>query len=95
MSEEDKAAVRKIALGVIADYRDRGCPEPEPIGAELLGEMMQWLVCEPVPEEYVRTCRRSSGSPGTVMPRYADGRSPQRSLRISPARVPTSRMAAA
>ena len=33
MSEEDKAAVRKIALEVIADYRDRGCPEPEPIGA--------------------------------------------------------------
>ena len=53
MSEEDKAAVRKIALEVIADYRDRGCPEPEPIGAELLQEMMQWLVCEPVPDEYV------------------------------------------
>jgi 4-hydroxyacetophenone monooxygenase len=53
MSEEDKAAVRKIALEVIADYRDRGCPEPEPIGPELLPEMMQWLVCEPVPDEYV------------------------------------------
>ncbi|MGZ4673952.1 MAG: flavin-containing monooxygenase, partial [Ilumatobacteraceae bacterium] len=53
MSEEDKAAVRKIALEVIADYRDRGCPEPDPVSAELLHEMMQWLVCEPVPEEYV------------------------------------------
>jgi 4-hydroxyacetophenone monooxygenase len=53
MSEEDKAAVRKIALEVIADYRDRGCPEPEPIGADLLHEMMQWLVCEPVQGEYV------------------------------------------
>ena len=53
MSEEDKAAVRKVALEVIADYRDRGCPEPEPIGPELLQEMMQWLVCEPVPPEYV------------------------------------------
>ena len=53
MSEDDKAAVRKIALEVIADYRDRGCPEPEPISAELLREMMQWLVCEPVPDEYV------------------------------------------
>ena len=53
MSEEDKAAVRTIALEIIADYRDRGCPEPEPIGPELLREMMQWLVCEPVPEEYV------------------------------------------
>ena len=53
MSEEDKAAVRKIALEVITDYRDRGCPDPEPISAELLHEMMQWLVCEPVPDEYV------------------------------------------
>jgi len=53
MSEEDKASVRKIALEVIASYRDRGCPEPEPIGPELLQEMMQWLVCEPVPPEYV------------------------------------------
>ena len=53
MSEEDKAAVRKIALEIIADYRDRGCPEPEPIGPDLLQEMMQWLVCEPVPGEYV------------------------------------------
>ena len=53
MSEEDKAAARKIALEVIADYRDRGCPEPQPIGPELLQKMMQWLVCEPVPPEYV------------------------------------------
>jgi 4-hydroxyacetophenone monooxygenase len=53
MSEEDKAAVRNIALEVIADYRDRGCPEPNPVSAELLHEMMQWLVCEPVPDEYV------------------------------------------
>jgi 4-hydroxyacetophenone monooxygenase len=53
MSEEDKATVRKVAQEVIADYRDRGCPEPKPIGPELLQEMMQWLVCEPVPPEYV------------------------------------------
>jgi 4-hydroxyacetophenone monooxygenase len=53
MSEDDKAAARKIALEVIADYRDRGCPEPAPVGPALLKEMMQWLVCEPVPDEYV------------------------------------------
>ncbi|KUI26226.1 4-hydroxyacetophenone monooxygenase [Mycobacterium sp. IS-1742] len=53
MSEEDKAAVRALALPIIADYRDRGCPEPEPIGPDLLHEMMQWLVCEQVPAEYV------------------------------------------
>src|SRR3982751_3259247 len=39
MSEEDKAAVRKIALEIIAAYRARDCPDPEPIGFELLQEM--------------------------------------------------------
>ncbi len=53
MSEEAKAEVRALAAKVIRDYRDRGCPEPEPISAELLHEMMAWLVCEPVPAEYV------------------------------------------
>jgi 4-hydroxyacetophenone monooxygenase len=53
MSEEDKAEVRAIALQVITDYRDRGCPEPEPLSAELVHEMMGWLVCEDVPAEYV------------------------------------------
>jgi len=53
MSEEDKAEVRRLALGVIGDYRDRGCPEPEPVSPELLHEMMNWLVCEDVPDEYV------------------------------------------
>ena len=53
MSEEDKEEARALALEVIRDYRDRGCPEPEPISSELLHEMMTWLVCEDVPEEYV------------------------------------------
>jgi 4-hydroxyacetophenone monooxygenase len=53
MSTEDKAEVRARALEVIRDYRDRGCPEPEPLSAELVHEMMQWLVVEEVGEEYV------------------------------------------
>ena len=53
MAEEDKAAARDVALQVIRDYRDRGCPEPEPLSAELVHEMMTWLVCEEVPAEYV------------------------------------------
>ena len=53
MSEEDKAAAREFALGVIRDYRDRGCPEPEPVDAVLLKRMMDWLVCEEVSAEYV------------------------------------------
>jgi 4-hydroxyacetophenone monooxygenase len=53
MSEDDKAAVRALALPVIADYRDRGCPDPQPVSTELLKEMMEFLVCEAVPDEYV------------------------------------------
>ena len=53
MSDDDKAAVRAMALPIIADYRDRGCPDPEPVSPELLKEMMEFLVCEPVPDEYV------------------------------------------
>jgi 4-hydroxyacetophenone monooxygenase len=78
MSEEDKAAVRKIALEVIADYRDSGCPEPEPIGPELLQEMMQWLVCEPVSPEYV---------PMLLEEMELDGRD-ARAIRAAPADFP-------
>ncbi|MBV9091159.1 MAG: NAD(P)/FAD-dependent oxidoreductase [Mycobacteriaceae bacterium] len=53
MSEQDKATARKLALGIIGDYRDRGCPEPAPVGAAELKRMMDWLVCTDVPDEYV------------------------------------------
>src|SRR5690606_8684525 len=53
MTEEDKDAVRARALEVIKDYRDRGCPEPEPLSEELVHEMMEWLVVEDVGVEYV------------------------------------------
>jgi 4-hydroxyacetophenone monooxygenase len=53
MSEEDKAAARALAFDVIRDYRDRGCPEPAAVDATTLKRMMDWLVCEDVPEEYV------------------------------------------
>ncbi|WP_071286996.1 flavin-containing monooxygenase [Mycolicibacterium llatzerense] len=74
MSEDDKAAVRTLALKVIADYRDRGCPEPEPIGAELLKEMMEWLVCEPVPDEYVPMVLEEMELDGTDVRAGASGR---------------------
>ena len=53
MSDEDKAEVRAVALDVIRAHRDRGCPEPAPVGPELVHEMMRWLVVEDVPDEYV------------------------------------------
>lgn len=53
MSEEDKARARQVALDVIVDYRDRGCPEPEPLDADAVREMMNWAACEEVPEPYL------------------------------------------
>jgi 4-hydroxyacetophenone monooxygenase len=53
MSEEDKAEARALALDAIRSYRDAGCPEPRPITADELHEMMRWLVCQDVPQEYV------------------------------------------
>ncbi|BBY00998.1 flavin-containing monooxygenase [Mycobacterium seoulense] len=53
MSEEDKARARAAALPVITDYRDRGCPEPEPLGVDLIREMMDWAACEHVSDDYL------------------------------------------
>ena len=53
MSEDDKAAARRLALDIICDYRDRGCPEPSPVTVGQLKRMMNWLVCAEVPDEYV------------------------------------------
>ena len=53
MSEEDKARAREMALPVLADYRDRGCPVPDPLPAELVREMMDWAACEPVDDDNV------------------------------------------
>lgn len=53
MGERAKAKVRRHALEVIKDYRDAGCELPPPPSPELVQEMMAWLVCEPVPDEYV------------------------------------------
>ena len=53
MSEEDKAEVRELALDIIREYRDAGCPDPRPLKPDEINEMMTWLVCEEVPSEYV------------------------------------------
>jgi len=53
MSEQDKAAARALALDVIRDYRDRGCPEPDPVDPALLKQMMDWIAAAEVPGEYV------------------------------------------
>ncbi len=53
MSEEAKAEARRLAFDVIRAYRDGGCKLPPPPGPALIREMMSWLVCTEVPDEYV------------------------------------------
>ncbi len=53
MSEEDKARARAAALPVIAEYRDRGCPQPNPLSPALIREMMDWAACEHVTDDYL------------------------------------------
>ncbi len=53
MSEDAKAQVRALALDVIRKYRDAGSQLPSPPSPALIREMMSWLVCTEVPDEYV------------------------------------------
>ncbi len=53
LSEEEKARVRRDALGVLRAYRDGGCKLPPPPSPETIREMMSFMVGEPVPDEYV------------------------------------------
>ncbi len=53
MSEPDRAEVRRLAFDIIREYRDGGCRLPPPPAPELVKEMMTWLVCEDVSDEYV------------------------------------------
>ena len=53
MSEEDKAEARALALELICAYRDGGCRLPPPPSPADIKEMMAWLCCEEVPDEYI------------------------------------------
>ncbi len=74
MSEEDKAAARALALGIIRDYRDRGCPEPRPVEPAMLQQMMDWIAAAEVPGEYVPMMLEEMGLDGDD-PREDDLRS--------------------
>jgi 4-hydroxyacetophenone monooxygenase len=64
MPEADKAAARALALDVIRDYRDRGCPEPAAVEPALLHRMMNWIAAAEVPDEYVPMMLEEMGLDG-------------------------------
>lgn len=53
MSDEDQQLVRDRALTVISNYRDGGCVLRGSLSADLIHEMMNLLVVQEVPDEYV------------------------------------------
>ena len=53
MSPEAQAEVRRRALAMLRDYRDRGCTLPPPPDAATLQRMMSFLVAGDVPVQYV------------------------------------------
>jgi len=65
MSEDDKAAARNLALQIITDYRDRGCPDPAPVDPALLKQMMDWIAVAEVPDEYVPMMLEEMGLDGS------------------------------
>ncbi|UDY25013.1 flavin-containing monooxygenase [Nocardioides sp. Kera G14] len=53
MPEEDQEAARALALQLVLDWQRRGFPEPEPVDAAMLQEMMNFAVGGAVGPEYV------------------------------------------
>ena len=53
MSEEDKASVRAEALELIKQFRDGGCTLPPAPDQKTIHRMMNFLVAQEVPEEYL------------------------------------------
>ncbi|HZP30245.1 MAG TPA: NAD(P)/FAD-dependent oxidoreductase, partial [Acidimicrobiia bacterium] len=53
MGEADQAEARRRAVAAIAAYRDGGCVLPPPPSDDLVHEMMSFLACEDVPDDYV------------------------------------------
>jgi 4-hydroxyacetophenone monooxygenase len=53
LTDDDKAAVRAMALQALRDYRDRGCTLPPPPAPETIRAMMSFMVGTEVADEYV------------------------------------------
>lgn len=53
MDEDAKARIRKQALDVIKKFRDGGCQLPPPPSPKTIHRMMEFLVAQEVPQQYV------------------------------------------
>jgi 4-hydroxyacetophenone monooxygenase len=51
LDEQSKAALRRTALAAICAWRDAGCPPAPPPETAVIRELMDWIACEPVPDD--------------------------------------------
>jgi 4-hydroxyacetophenone monooxygenase len=54
LSDAEKAATRAAALDAICAWRDAGCPGPPQPTEDTVREILDWIACEPVGDEYAR-----------------------------------------
>jgi 4-hydroxyacetophenone monooxygenase len=52
LSEDEKAQLRREALEAICAWRDAGCPTVPSPDDDLVREVLDWIACEPVSDEY-------------------------------------------
>jgi 4-hydroxyacetophenone monooxygenase len=53
-----------MALKAIIDYRDAGCVAPTPPVHKIVREIMDWIACEPVPDNYAAMFEEELDLPG-------------------------------
>lgn len=51
MTADEQAQLRRDAAKAICAWRDAGCPPAPPPSSEVIHEIMDWIACEPVPED--------------------------------------------
>lgn len=52
LTDEERALLRREALGAVCAWRDAGCPTPTPLPDELALELMAWITGRPIPDDY-------------------------------------------
>lgn len=51
LDADEQALLRRDALKAICAWRDAGCPPTQPLSTEVIRETMDWIACEPVPDD--------------------------------------------
>jgi 4-hydroxyacetophenone monooxygenase len=77
MGDDEKNSLRADALKAIRAWRDSGCPPRRPLGDAVVHEVMDWIACETVPDDYAAMYKEemdmSGENPRAISLNFADG----------------------